>query len=86
MGDNSQGVVNRVKVEVHAYSGYKANEKPRSFVLNERRYQVEEVCDQWYGPDSSYFKVRADDQNLYILQYKPALDEWSLESFRTGAG
>ena len=75
-----------MKVEVQAYSGFKANQRPCRFVLRERSYQVEEVCDQWYGPASVYFKVRADDQNLYILQYKPALDEWSLESFRARAG
>ena len=71
-----------MKVHVIAYSGYKAQEKPRGFVLGERQYQVQEVCDQWYSPDSVYFKVRADDHNLYILKYDPALDEWSLESFR----
>ena len=75
-----------MKVQVHAYSGFKANERPQSFVLNDRPYEVREVCDQWYGPESSYFKVRAEDQNFYILQYRPALDEWSLEGFRIGAG
>ena len=74
-----------MKVEVQAYSGFKANERPQSFSLNGRRYRVEEVCDQWLGPDSSYFKVRADDQNLYIFEYRPDGDEWSLASFRSGA-
>lgn len=75
-----------MKVQVQAYSGYKADERPRRFVLNDRPYEVREVCDQWYGPESSYFKVRAEDQNYYILQYKPALDEWSLEGFRVNKG
>ena len=43
---------------------------------------VEEVVDQWYGPDAAFFKVRADDGNLYILRHQGVGDEWRLESFR----
>ncbi len=32
---------------------------------------VEEVLDQWYGPSDVFYKVRADDGNLYILRRKP---------------
>ena len=71
-----------MRVTVDAYSGYKANERPRRFVLDGHAYEVIEVLDQWYGPDSLYFKVRADDQNLYILRYRSLEEEWSLESFR----
>jgi len=46
---------------------------------------VEEVLDQRYGPESTFFKVRADDGNLYILRHvaQGEADEWSLESFRS---
>jgi len=79
-----------MKLQVEAYSGYKANERPARFVLNGRSYQVEEILDQWhssgYGPESTYFKVRASDSNVYILRYLPAADEWRLEAFRRSAG
>ena len=71
-----------MKVRVSAYSGYKANERPHSFVLGDHSYQVEEILDQWYGPEAIYFKVRANDQNVYILKYDSVAEEWSLESFR----
>jgi len=71
-----------MKVRVSAYSGYKANERPTSFVLGDHSYQVEEILDQWYGPDAIYFKVRANDRNVYILKYDSVAEEWSLESFR----
>ncbi len=29
---------------------------------------VEEIMDQWYGPQDVFYKVRADDGNLYILR------------------
>ena len=72
----------RMKVEVVCYSGYKGDERPVRFQLSDRDYFVEELLDQWYGPDDVYYKVRADDGNLYILRHIARDDEWSLESFR----
>jgi hypothetical protein len=72
-----------MRVEMQTYSGFQADERPTGFLLNGHRYQVEEVCDQWLEPEASYFKVRADDQNLYIFEHILASDEWSLASFRS---
>jgi hypothetical protein len=69
-------------LRVQCYAGWKANERPVSFQLGDREYLIEEVLDQWYGPDDAFFKVRADDGNLYILRHGSASDEWRLESFR----
>lgn len=71
-----------MRVQVQCYAGRKADERPVRFTLGEREYMVEEVLDQWYGPDDTFFKVRADDGNLYILRHDASQDEWSLESFR----
>jgi hypothetical protein len=56
----------------------------RSGFVDEREYMVEEVVDQWYGPDDAFFKVRADDGNLYIPRRGTSAveEEWSLEAFR----
>jgi hypothetical protein len=73
-----------VKLRVERYSGCKADERPVRFRLDDRDYFVEELLDQWYGPDDAYFKVRADDGNFYILRHTTATPEgaWSLESYR----
>jgi hypothetical protein len=73
-----------MKVRVECYAGRKADERPVRFQLDSRDYVVEEALDQWYGPDSAFFKVRANDGNLYILHHRMIgeIDEWSLESFR----
>ena len=73
-----------MKLRVECYAGSRADERPVRFWLDERAFLVEEVLDQWYGPSAAFFKVRADDGNLYILrQDRSALDGvWSLESFR----
>jgi hypothetical protein len=72
------------RLRVETYAGYKADERPLRFYLRERQFQVEEVLDQWYGPEATYFRVRADDGNLYILRHTEngLEDTWSLESFR----
>src|ERR1022692_5124287 len=47
-------------------------------------YFVEELLDQWYGPEEVFFKVRTIDGNVYILRRRSSVPEaeWSLESFR----
>ena len=71
-----------MQIEVQCYAGRKADERPVRFRLGDRDYMVEEIVDQWYGPDDQFHKVRADDGNLYILRQSKADGEWSLESFR----
>jgi hypothetical protein len=71
-------------MQVQCYSGAKADERPVRFQLNNHDYLVEEILDQWYGPEDTYFKIRADDQNLYILCHHSITDTWSLASFRRG--
>jgi hypothetical protein len=59
----------------------KANERPVRFELDGREYMVEEIVDQWHGPDDTFFKLRADDGNIYILRHSPDRDVWPVESF-----
>lgn len=74
-----------MRVRVECYSGWKAEERPVRFQLDGHEYLVENVVDQWYSPDSTFFKVCAQDGNLYILRHRAfgSEDEWSLESFRS---
>jgi hypothetical protein len=72
-------------IQVQCYAARKADERPIRFQLGDRDFMVEEVLDQWYGPDDEFFKVRADDGNLYILRHQALENEWRLESFRQTA-
>lgn len=65
-------------VEVSCYSGYRYGERPVSFKLLEKTFFVRAIIDQWYGEDYLYFKIRADDQRVYLLKYDQAGDQWSL--------
>ena len=73
-----------MKLEVDCYSGFKADERPVRFRLDDHLYLVKEVLDQWYGPGDVFYKIRLDDGNLYILRKEicsPA-GNWYLVSFR----
>jgi hypothetical protein len=70
-------------VRVVCYAGYKADQRPLRFYLGAHEYLVEEIMDQWYGPADTFFKVKADDGNLYILRHSAERDTWHLESFRS---
>ncbi len=74
----------RIRLRVECYSGYKGDERPLRFHIGDTGYAIEEVLDHWYGPDATYFRVRADDGNVYILRHSSGEqeDSWTLESFR----
>lgn len=73
-----------MKLNVECYAGRKVDERPVRFELEGRQYLVETVPDQWYGPESIFYKVRADDGNLYILRQQTSIPDgmWDLVSFR----
>jgi len=71
-------------LKVKCYSGYKANERPKSFTINDREFLIKEILDQWYTPGCLYFKVRDDNNHTYILKYNQAQDLWALEFFEKG--
>jgi hypothetical protein len=66
-------------IYVDAYSGYKANERPRQLVLDEEIYEIAAILDQWYEHTATYFKVRTiDEQNLHP-PYDQEVDEWTIQ-------
>jgi len=73
-----------MKLEVECYAGRKADERPVRFRLEGRQYAVDAVLDLWYDPENIFYKVRADDGNLYILRQRTSSPdgEWDLVSFR----
>ena len=69
-------------LKVECYAGYRGDQRPLRFTLGERTYEILEVEDQWYSPGASFFRVRAEDGNLYILRRDEVQDQWTLEGFR----
>lgn len=73
-----------IKIKVEAYSGYKANERPISFTIRDKILKVKEIIDRWHGEDHDYFKVKADDEYIYIIRYDRERDEWELVMMEMG--
>jgi hypothetical protein len=67
----------RIQIEPHA--DLKA--VPRSLYRGERRIDIIEIMDQWYGPGYRYVKVRAYDNSVYILRFDEIGDQWELIMF-----
>jgi len=70
------------RIKVIAYSGYKANERPVCFILDDKRFEIKEILARWYGPDHDYFKVLADDGIAYLLKWHRSSDCWYCEETR----
>jgi hypothetical protein len=54
---------------------------PRSLYRGERRIDIIEIIDQWYGPGYRYVKVRGHDSSMYILGFDEIRDQWELIMF-----
>jgi hypothetical protein len=67
-------------IHVTSYSGYKANERPRDFTVDEDLYEITKVEDRWYEAEAMYFRVRTTEDKRYILRYDESEDEWTLQS------
>ena len=54
---------------------------PGSLYWSERRIDIIEIIDQWYGSGYRYVKVRAHDNSVYIIRFDEIGDQWELIMF-----
>ena len=76
----------KIPIKVNSYAGFKGEERPVSFMIGDKTFQVTDLLDSWYGEGHDYFKVSADDNCVYILRYDRQLDEWELTMMDSGGG
>jgi hypothetical protein len=70
-----------LSLRVECYSGHRGEETPRRFHLGSRTVEVEEVIDQWIAPTHRYFKIKGDDNGIYILRHDTQYNSWELTLF-----
>jgi hypothetical protein len=68
-------------IRVECYAGYRAEQEPRAFWCGERRLEVRAIVDRWAAPAQRWFKVDADDGNVYILRHDEASGDWEIAAF-----
>lgn len=69
---------NNLAVKVECYAGHRGEESPRRFFLGERVVEINEILDRWLDPEHRYFKVRGNDDGVYILRHDTVKEEWGL--------
>jgi len=80
MGGHAKG--NDSPVTVQCYAGYKGEQEPQRFLLDERWLEVKEILKQWREPTAVFFRVRASDGRIYVLKrgVEAIPNNWSIES------
>ena len=73
--------INHSAIKVECYAGYRADETPVRFYLGERCIEVTDVLDRWLDPAHHYFKLRGDDNGVYILRHSIGEDRWEMTLF-----
>jgi hypothetical protein len=68
----------QVQIKVQTASLPGELENPVSFALLDRTFQVIEVEDSWHGADQAYYKIIADDGNLYVIKHDLDADLWEM--------
>ncbi len=73
-------------MKVECYAGYRGEETPRRFYLGQRCVEVVDVLDRWFDPEYRYFKLRGDDNGIYIIRHSIREDSWAMTLFNSGTG
>jgi len=72
------------RIQVECYAGYRGEETPRRFFLQDHKREIIDILDRWLAPDHRYFKVKCDNQDLYVLRHDTITNMWELIMFEKG--
>jgi len=73
-----------MKISVECYAGYREEETPRAVWIGSRKIEVIDILDRWLSPDHRYFKIRGNDQSIYIIRNDSMTLEWDLTYYMYG--
>lgn len=72
-----------IPISVNCYSGYKADEYPKTFTFENIKYEIKEIIDRWYQGDlnpeypvTNYFRVETTCGKIFILKHDLEGDGW----------
>lgn len=67
-----------IDIKVECYAGYRAEETPRIIRFESRKIEVKKILDRWLDPEHRYFKLRGDDEGIYIIRHDMNTLTWEL--------
>jgi hypothetical protein len=68
--------------QVRCLAGSRANERPISFLVNEREIKVRAVLASWREPEYLCFRVETEDGRVYHLRHHEYEDYWEVRISR----
>lgn len=72
------------RITVDSYAGYRSEELPRRFYIDDEPVDVAEVLRSWIveekesGQRKRFFKARGSDGYIHTIYYDESGDEWFL--------
>jgi hypothetical protein len=79
LGTIIESVNQLMRVQIEPHTDLRA--APRSLHRGERRIEIIEIIDQWYGSGYRYVKVRGHDRSVCILRFDEIDNQWGLIMF-----
>ncbi|MBM4329244.1 MAG: hypothetical protein FJ118_19030 [Deltaproteobacteria bacterium] len=70
--------------EVRCLAGFRADERPTSFVLHDREIEVRTVLESWREPEYLYFTVETVHGRIYDLRHHEYEDWWQVREAAKG--
>lgn len=65
-------------ISVETVPGPLGDMEPQALWFGERRLIVKEIVDRWFSLEQTWFKVDAEDGQLYVLRHDLDTDRWEL--------
>ncbi len=68
----------RREVRVECYAGWRGDERPVAFWLDDRRVGVQSILETWSTENGTYFRITTDDRAQQVLCRDDRRDRWDL--------
>jgi hypothetical protein len=68
-------------IRVDRCAGYRGDQEPVAFWLGEHRLTVRDVVDRWLALEQRWFKVDANDGNVYVVRPDELGGEWEIVAY-----
>lgn len=75
---------NSLIITVNCSAGIRGEDLPRQFNLVKKMINVSEILDRWIASDHRYFKIKGDDECIYIIRHDTNTGLWELTLFDSG--
>jgi hypothetical protein len=69
-------------LHVESITGTTGLLEPCAFMLGDQRLKVVAILDRWIATRHAYFKLKANDGDIYILRYDEDLAQWEMTLFQ----